>query len=99
MGEVIAAGLLTLGGVVVGSFLNVFVDRARWRRDWVMSQVTEAVQHHADLLEALYAQHVIVQKAAHGEQLSQEAIGAAADNWRKQLARSLSAAPAGVQHG
>jgi hypothetical protein len=98
MGEVIAAGLLTLGGVVVGAFLNVFVDRSRWRRDWLVSQVNKRVEHHADLLEALYAQHVLVVMAAAGAPVRDEAVAAAAMNWRRQLARGLTAAPAGVQH-
>jgi hypothetical protein len=98
MGEVIAGGLLALGGVVLGSLLNVFVDRARWRRDWLASQVNKRVQHHADLLEALYAQHVLLEKAARGIPVPAETVSDTATVWRKQLARGLTAVSADVQH-
>ena len=78
--------------------LNVFVDRTRWRRDWLVSQVDRRLEYHAASLEALYAQHVLLDKAAHGTAIAVPERDAAIASWRTQLARSLTFAPAAVQH-
>lgn len=97
MAEVIAGGLLAMGAVIVGALLGVFVDRARWRREWRVSQVNTRVQYHADLLAALCARHVLLEKAAGGEQIRHDEAAATSAAWLNQLARGFALSSSGVQ--
>jgi hypothetical protein len=90
------AATLPLVGVALGIVGANSQDARRWRRDWYVSQVNIRREHYGALLEALYAQHLLLQQAPH-RNLDLQRIETVDNNWRSRLVQSVTLASHDVQ--
>lgn len=91
------SAILPLVGVALGYLAATSQDAKRWRRDLLLTVVTSRRDHYLSLVDAMYAQQLLINRAAAADPLEPERALNVTTTWRTQYARNLLLTPPAVQ--